>query len=130
MSSVPYYNVTGILTTHNSTGNYGNSTLLSNPSLCTLKTCDIVLAQLQYIPSLGGNALYAALFALYFIAQIGLGIKFRTWGYMAAMFFGLVGTNIRCRHLLSLTCSTSCLNLLVILLVSGCTSTSSATTTS
>ena len=44
--------------------------------------------QLQYIPSIAGNAIYLAWFAIVILAQIGLGIKFRTWGYMGAMIGG------------------------------------------
>lgn len=125
-----WHNETGILTTSNATGGYGNETLFLHPGLCTLKTCDLSLAQLLYIPTLGGNALYTAIFAVYLLAQIVLGVKHRTWGYMAAMFFGLVRTLIRYHHLLSLTSFISCLKSSVIFLESGCTSTHSATTTS
>lgn len=78
------------LTFINATGAYGNITLLTNPGLCTLKTCDLSLGQLRYIPNLGGNAIYAGVLALYLLVQLFSGIKNRTWGYMAAMFFGLV----------------------------------------
>jgi RTA1 like protein len=44
--------------------------------------------QLNYIPSLGGNAFYLACFSLALLSQIGLGIKFRTWGFMSAMIGG------------------------------------------
>jgi len=68
---------------------YGNITLILNPELCTVKTCDLTLASFLYIPSLPGNAIYAAIFALYIVAQLFLGIKYKTWGYMAAMVLGL-----------------------------------------
>ena len=44
--------------------------------------------QLFYIPNLGANAFFLAWFAVAVVAQTGLGIKFRTWGYMAAMIGG------------------------------------------
>ena len=44
--------------------------------------------ELSYIPNLGANAFYLTWFAVAAVAQIGLGIKFRTWGYMAAMIGG------------------------------------------
>jgi hypothetical protein len=69
---------------------YGNATLLANPSLCTLNTCDLSLSNFLYIPTLAGNALYAAIFGIYALIQIFLGIRYRTWGYMVAMVVGLV----------------------------------------
>lgn len=68
----------------------GNVTLLEDPDLCTLQTCDLTLGQLDYIPNLAGNTLYAALFGLFIIAQIGLGVRYKTWGYMTALICGLV----------------------------------------
>lgn len=72
----------------------GNSTLLRNPSLCTLDTCDLSLASMEYIPSLGANAFFAGLFALFIVVQIVQGIRYKTWGYMVAMFLGLLGEAI------------------------------------
>jgi hypothetical protein len=68
---------------------YGNLTLILDPELCTVKTCDLSLASFLYIPSLPGNAIYAAIFALYIAAQLFLGIKYKTWGYMTALVLGL-----------------------------------------
>lgn len=86
---LPIYPQPG-LTFVNETGVYGNVTLISLPFLCTLDTCDLTFANFRYIPTLGGNALFAALFGIFFVIQIFLGIKHKTWGYMAAMLFGLV----------------------------------------
>ncbi|KAH7356874.1 RTA1 like protein-domain-containing protein [Rhexocercosporidium sp. MPI-PUGE-AT-0058] len=69
---------------------YGNQTLLENPDLCTLQTCDLSMASFLYIPTLPGNALFAAIFGIYLVAQIFLGIKHKTWGYMVAMVLGLL----------------------------------------
>ena len=69
---------------------YGNQTLLDNPRLCTLETCDLSMASFLYIPTLPGNAIFAAIFGIYLVAQIFLGIKHKTWGYMVAMVMGLV----------------------------------------
>lgn len=61
---------------------------------CTLATCPLVapdgtvLANNSYDPSLAGNALYLALFALAFLLQIVLGIKYKTWAFMVAVLFG------------------------------------------
>ena len=70
---------------------YGNLTLLIDPTLCNLTTCDLTLATFDYIPSLGGNAFYCAIFGVYLILNVYLGFRHKTWGYMVAMFFGLVG---------------------------------------
>ncbi len=76
-----------------STGNgqgYGNQTLLDNPKLCTLQTCDLSMASFLYIPTLPGNAIFAAIFGILIIGQLFLGIKHKTWGYMIAMLMGLL----------------------------------------
>lgn len=69
---------------------YGNITLLMNPHLCTLDTCDLSLASFEYLPTVAGNTIYAVIFGILLFAQLGLGIKFKTWGYMVAVIFGLV----------------------------------------
>ncbi|KAI9644234.1 phospholipid-translocating ATPase rsb1 [Ciborinia camelliae] len=69
---------------------YGNKTLLLNPHLCTLQTCDLSMSSFDYLPTVPGNVIFAAIFGIFFIAQIGLGIKFKTWGYTVAMIFGLI----------------------------------------
>jgi hypothetical protein len=66
-----------------------NSTLWNEPWLCTYSTCPVsIFGQLRYIPSLAGNALYLAIFASGLLVQIGLGIRYRTWGYLVAMIGG------------------------------------------
>jgi hypothetical protein len=69
---------------------HGNASLIENNDLCTLSLCDLTLAHVDYLPSLPGNALFAALFGICLIAQLFLGIKYRTWGYMAASMLGMV----------------------------------------
>lgn len=69
----------------------GNQTLIDDSELCTLATCDLTLANLTYLPSLPGNAFFAACFSIFLIAQIYLGIRYKTWGFMAAMALGLTG---------------------------------------
>lgn len=68
-----------------------NQTLLNDTDLCTLSTCPLDLAEVDYIPSLPGNAFYLALFALALAFQCGLGIYYKTWTYLIAMVFGLAG---------------------------------------
>jgi hypothetical protein len=66
------------------------SVLADPEKYCTISTCPLTLAHLLYIPSLPGNALYAVLFGLFLLAQLYLGIRHRTWGFLAGMFGGLV----------------------------------------
>ena len=67
-----------------------NFTLWYNPSLCTLDTCPKSYAVLQYVPSLGGNALFLAWFIIIFVAQSVIGIYKRTWTFFAAMIGGCI----------------------------------------
>lgn len=71
------------------TSTSGNLTLIFNPGLCTLDTCDFTLSQTGYRPNLGGNTFYTALFGLFFLAQIYQGVRHKTWGFMVAMLFGI-----------------------------------------
>ncbi|KAK5000566.1 phospholipid-translocating ATPase rsb1 [Elasticomyces elasticus] len=62
-----------------------------DPRSCTYATCSVAdYGQLSYIPSPTGNAFYLALFCLSLLFQLLLGIKYRTWGFLAAMFGGVV----------------------------------------
>lgn len=69
---------------------YGNTTLLLNRKLCTVDTCDLSLASFLYFPTLPGNAAFSGLFAALLVAQVFLGVRHKTWGYMVAMLLGLV----------------------------------------
>lgn len=58
---------------------HGNAPLIADPdTLCTLAFCDLTLVHVDNIPSLVGNPLFAVLFASCFLAQLLLGIKYRT----------------------------------------------------
>ena len=66
-----------------------NSTYI-DVSFCTYANCSVVdYGQLQYIPSLPGNAFYLSVFALAVVAQTALGVWHRTWGFMVGMLGGL-----------------------------------------
>jgi hypothetical protein len=65
-----------------------NLTLLNNGDLCTFQTCPATWAASRYRPSLPGNAFYCGTFGLCLAVQIFLGIRHRTWGYMAGMICG------------------------------------------
>jgi len=58
--------------------------------LCTLQTCSLLQAHFRYLPSLAGNALYLAIFAVLIVPQVVLGIQYKTWGFMGAMLGGLI----------------------------------------
>lgn len=60
------------------------------PFDCTPPTCPLREPRLTYAPSLPGNASYLAFFSVMLLVQLAMGIRYRTWGYMAAMVSGLV----------------------------------------
>ncbi|PVH71669.1 RTA1-domain-containing protein [Cadophora sp. DSE1049] len=68
----------------------GNITLILNPELCTLRTCDLSLGQLEYLPSVWGNAIFVGIFGLLIAIQLYLGIKYKTWGFMTGLILGTV----------------------------------------
>ena len=57
---------------------------------CTLALCPLEYAFVHYDPDLLGNALYAGFFAFLLLLQIGLGVRYKTWSFMAGMCSGLV----------------------------------------
>ncbi|KAL4808599.1 RTA1 like protein-domain-containing protein [Aspergillus unguis] len=68
-----------------------NQTLLENPDLCTLDTCPLSMASVEYIPNLAGQIIFMALFGIALLTQLGLGIRYKTWTFMVAMVLGLLG---------------------------------------
>lgn len=44
---------------------------------------------IQYQPNIGANAFLATLFGFMLVAQLGLGIRYKTWSFLVAMVFGL-----------------------------------------
>lgn len=61
---------------------------ITDTSQCTLDICSVSLASIPYIPSLGGNIIFLAIFAITIVAHLGLGIRYKTWGFMAAILMG------------------------------------------
>jgi hypothetical protein len=59
-------------------------------STCTITTCPIECGQVVYVPTLSGNAAYAAIFGVILIAQLCLGIFYRTWGFLVGLTCGLL----------------------------------------
>jgi hypothetical protein len=68
-----------------------NQTLLENPELCTLETCPLSMASVEYRPVLWGNILFMAIFGAGALIHLGLGIRYKTWTFMVAMVLGLIG---------------------------------------
>ncbi|KAI9800820.1 MAG: hypothetical protein M1825_003603 [Sarcosagium campestre] len=57
---------------------------------CTISTCSLKTANVHYLPTLEGNALYLTIFAILLPLQIFLTFRHRTWGYGAGMVAGLI----------------------------------------
>lgn len=60
------------------------------PDDCTLQTCCLAQSNFLYRPSYGGNLFFAIFFGVGILAQLGLGIWYRTWGFAIAMIVGLI----------------------------------------
>lgn len=45
---------------------------------------------IKYLPTFAGNLTYLVIFAAILVAQIGLGLVFRTWSFLAGMEAGLL----------------------------------------
>jgi len=66
-----------------------NSIYWDEPYLCNYTTCPLIpFGQIQYRPTLAGNALFLAIFVLGLICCVGLSIRYRTWGYLVAIIGG------------------------------------------
>ncbi|KAJ5345165.1 hypothetical protein N7452_003169 [Penicillium brevicompactum] len=61
-----------------------------NPDDCTLQTCPLSAAYIEYQPNLAGNTFFIAVFAVLLVCQIGTGIVFRAWTFMVPMVAGLI----------------------------------------
>lgn len=58
--------------------------------VCTLQTCPLSFSEFDYRPSLPANAIFAVIFGVCILAQLVIGIKYKTWGYMVAMIMGCI----------------------------------------
>ena len=56
---------------------------------CTLETCCAAQSSFLYLPSFGGNLFFAICFGILLLPQLGLGILYKTWGFMVGMILGL-----------------------------------------
>ncbi|KAK5951665.1 phospholipid-translocating ATPase rsb1 [Knufia fluminis] len=61
---------------------------------CTAETCCLEQGQIHYIPTLAGNAAYAALFAILIIPNLTFGIRYKTWSFMSWLCLGLIGETV------------------------------------
>ena len=62
---------------------------LNNDVGCTLATCPLSMATVDYHPTLVGNVLYLAAFGLIFFIQAPQLARYRTWSFSCAMMSGL-----------------------------------------
>lgn len=60
------------------------------PDVCTIQTCPLEWAYLDYFPTYAGNLAYLVIFALLLVLQTGLGAWYRTWGFLVGMICGLL----------------------------------------
>ncbi|MCJ1478075.1 hypothetical protein MMC13_006750 [Lambiella insularis] len=60
------------------------------PDLCTLSTCPLSYAQVQYIPSLAGNVIFLIVFLISLGLNLFFGIRYRTWGFLGSLIGGTV----------------------------------------
>ena len=59
--------------------------------LCTLDTCCLAYqSPFAYRPTYGGNLFFAIIFGIVLLPQLGLGIYYKTWGFMVGMVCGLI----------------------------------------
>jgi hypothetical protein len=66
-----------------------NGTLI-NPDECAIGVCSMEYAQVEYIPTYGGNLAYCVIFAVLLLAQVCLLWKYRALGFFIGMFCGLL----------------------------------------
>ncbi|KAL4744120.1 RTA1-domain-containing protein [Aspergillus similis] len=63
---------------------------ITSSQQCTVQTCPLSLAHTSYLPNLGGNGFYVALFALLIPVQIIVGFRTKTWSFMTGTVCGLL----------------------------------------
>jgi hypothetical protein len=57
---------------------------------CTVSACPIELSVYGYRPSLPFSSTLIALYGLFIAIQIFLGVRYKKWGFMAAMIMGCI----------------------------------------
>ena len=74
------------------TNSSNNSTQADVP--CTMDTCPLSDGIITYQPSIAGNALFLSIFGILFLIHLHLGIRHKTWSYLAAMLLGLTAEGV------------------------------------
>lgn len=69
---------------------YANCNLSIPNYLCSLETCCLAQSPFTYRVSWGGNLFFTIFFGVFIIPQLGLGIYYKTWGFMTGMICGLI----------------------------------------
>ncbi|KAK0364112.1 phospholipid-translocating ATPase rsb1 [Friedmanniomyces endolithicus] len=69
---------------------YAGCNELIDQSLCTFETCCLAQSHFLYLPNYGANMFFCIFFAIMILPQIGLGIYYKTWGFMVSMILGLL----------------------------------------
>ena len=54
------------------------------PEQCTLSTCSLDEAEVNYIPTLGGNITFLGIFGILLVVHTFRGIRHRTWGVLVS----------------------------------------------
>jgi hypothetical protein len=62
--------------------------VINNIHQCTIGTCPLSQATVKYIPNLGGNAFFCALFAILLVINLGQLWRYRTWSFSILMIIG------------------------------------------
>lgn len=57
---------------------------------CTLSVCPLDQSIYGYRPTFPGTIIFIVLFAICAVVQLGLGIRYRTWGFMTVMILGCI----------------------------------------
>lgn len=70
-------------TTYSTTGGQQNAN-------CTLAACPIDESIYGYRPTFGGSIAVIVLYGIAIIAQLALGIRYKTWGFMAVVVLGCI----------------------------------------
>ncbi|KAJ3021344.1 hypothetical protein HKX48_008739 [Thoreauomyces humboldtii] len=56
---------------------------------CTIETCTVAEhGKIHYLPNLPANIIYLVIFALLFFLHLGLGARYRTWGFTIPIIMG------------------------------------------
>lgn len=70
-------------TTYSTTGGKENAN-------CTLAVCPLDESIYGYRPTLPGSIIVIVIYGIVAILQLALGIRYKTWGFMAAMVLGCI----------------------------------------